>query len=34
MHGFREIYFDALEPNEPMIELMRELQAAAYAWRC
>ena len=24
MHGFREIYFDALDPNEPMIELMRE----------
>jgi putative hydrolase of the HAD superfamily len=26
MHGFREIYFDALEPNEPMVELMRELR--------
>ena len=26
MHGFREIYFDALDPNEPMIELMRELR--------
>jgi putative hydrolase of the HAD superfamily len=24
MHSFREIYFDALQPNEPMIELMRE----------
>ena len=24
MHRFREIYFDAMEPNEPMIELMRE----------
>jgi putative hydrolase of the HAD superfamily len=24
MHDFGEIYFDALEPNEPMIELMRE----------
>jgi putative hydrolase of the HAD superfamily len=24
MHRFREIYFDALDPNEPMIELMRE----------
>jgi putative hydrolase of the HAD superfamily len=24
MHRFREIYFDALNPNEPMIELMRE----------
>jgi putative hydrolase of the HAD superfamily len=26
MHGFSEIYFEALEPNEPMIELMRELR--------
>jgi putative hydrolase of the HAD superfamily len=26
MHRFREIYFDALEPNEPMIELMREIR--------
>jgi putative hydrolase of the HAD superfamily len=25
MHRFREIYFDALHPNEPMIELMREV---------
>jgi putative hydrolase of the HAD superfamily len=24
MHGFRDIYFNALDPNEPMIELMRE----------
>jgi putative hydrolase of the HAD superfamily len=24
MHRFSEIYFEALEPNEPMIELMRE----------
>ena len=24
LHRFREIYFDALHPNEPMIELMRE----------
>lgn len=30
MHGFREIYFDALDPNEPMIELMRELKASGY----
>ncbi|HEX2358806.1 MAG TPA: HAD family phosphatase [Solirubrobacterales bacterium] len=30
MHRFREIYFEALQPNEPMIELMRELQAAGY----
>jgi putative hydrolase of the HAD superfamily len=28
MHGFREVYFNALEPNEPMIALMRELQAS------
>jgi putative hydrolase of the HAD superfamily len=27
LHRFREIYFTALEPNEPMIELMRELKA-------
>ena len=26
LHGFRDIYFDALDPNEPMIELMRELK--------
>ena len=24
LHGFREIYFKALDPNEPMVELMRE----------
>jgi putative hydrolase of the HAD superfamily len=28
LHGFREIYFNALDPNEPMIALMRELQAS------
>ena len=27
MHRFREIYFEALDPNPPMIELMRELKA-------
>jgi len=26
LHRFREIYFEALDPNEPMIELMRELK--------
>jgi putative hydrolase of the HAD superfamily len=26
LHRFREIYFDALHANEPMIELMRELK--------
>jgi putative hydrolase of the HAD superfamily len=26
MHRFREIYFEALDPNEPMIELMRSLR--------
>lgn len=26
MHRFREIYFAALDPNQPMIELMRELR--------
>ena len=27
MHRFSEIYFEALQPNPPMIELMRELKA-------
>jgi putative hydrolase of the HAD superfamily len=27
MHRFKEIYFEALEPNPAMIELMRELKA-------
>src|SRR5438034_3931291 len=26
MYRFRDIYFDALEPNPPMIEVMRELK--------
>jgi putative hydrolase of the HAD superfamily len=26
LHGFRDIYFSHLHPNEPMIELMRELR--------
>ena len=30
MHRFREIYFDALSPNEPLIELMRELKSRGY----
>jgi putative hydrolase of the HAD superfamily len=28
LHRFREIYFEALHPNEKMIELMRELKAS------
>ncbi|MGN6202341.1 MAG: HAD family hydrolase [Solirubrobacterales bacterium] len=28
LHRFREVYFDALDPNEPMIELMRELKSS------
>jgi putative hydrolase of the HAD superfamily len=28
MHRFREIYFDALQPNEAMIELMREIKSS------
>ena len=28
MHRFKEIYFEALDPNPPMIELMRELKAS------
>ena len=30
MHRFSEIYFEALQPNEPMIELMRELRGRGY----
>ena len=30
MHRFKEIYFDALEPNPTMIDLMRELKDAGY----
>ena len=28
LHRFREVYFEALNPNPPMIELMRELKGA------
>jgi putative hydrolase of the HAD superfamily len=28
LHRFREVYFEALRPNPPMIELMRELKAS------
>jgi putative hydrolase of the HAD superfamily len=30
MHRFSEIYFEALEPNQPMIELMRDLRRRGY----
>jgi putative hydrolase of the HAD superfamily len=30
MHRFKEIYFEALDPNPSMIELMRELKANGY----
>jgi putative hydrolase of the HAD superfamily len=30
MHRFKEIYFEALQPNPPMIELMRELKSEGY----
>jgi putative hydrolase of the HAD superfamily len=30
MHRFREIYFEALDPNPAMIELMRELKGEGY----
>jgi putative hydrolase of the HAD superfamily len=30
MHRFKEIYFEALQPNPPMIDLMRELKEAGY----
>jgi putative hydrolase of the HAD superfamily len=30
LHRFREIYFDALHANEPMLDLMRELRGRGY----
>jgi putative hydrolase of the HAD superfamily len=30
MHRFKEIYFEALQPNAEMIELMRELRETGY----
>jgi putative hydrolase of the HAD superfamily len=30
MHRFKEIYFEALDANPPMIELMRDLKAEGY----
>jgi epoxide hydrolase-like predicted phosphatase len=30
LHRFSEIYFDALDPNEPMIDLMRGLRARGF----
>jgi epoxide hydrolase-like predicted phosphatase len=30
LHRFKEIYFEALSPNPPMIDLMRELKEAGY----
>src|SRR5882757_9639384 len=30
LHRFSEIYFDALHPNEPMIELMREAKQGGH----
>jgi putative hydrolase of the HAD superfamily len=30
LHRFSEIYFDALDPNVPMIELMRDLKRRGY----
>jgi putative hydrolase of the HAD superfamily len=30
LHRFREIYFEALHPNEPMIEVMREAKAGGH----
>ena len=35
IHNFNEIYFDALQPNEPMIALMREIGPTGDGgWRC
>jgi epoxide hydrolase-like predicted phosphatase len=30
LHRFREIYFDALKPNQPMVDAMRELKGRGY----
>jgi putative hydrolase of the HAD superfamily len=30
LHRFSEIYFEALEPNQPMIDLMRDLKRRGY----
>ena len=30
LHGFRDVYFEALHPNEPMLDLMRDLGARGY----
>ena len=30
LHRFREIYFDALHPNEPMIDVMREAKGSGH----
>ena len=30
LHRFRDIYFEALQPNEPMVDLMAELRDAGY----
>jgi epoxide hydrolase-like predicted phosphatase len=30
MHRFKEIYFDALDPNQPMIDLMRVIKGRGY----
>jgi putative hydrolase of the HAD superfamily len=30
LHGFRDVYFEALRPNEQMLDLMRELRGEGY----
>jgi putative hydrolase of the HAD superfamily len=30
LHGFRDVYFDALDPNQPMVELMRDIKRRGY----
>jgi putative hydrolase of the HAD superfamily len=30
LHGFREIYFQALDPNQRMVELMRDIKSRGY----
>jgi putative hydrolase of the HAD superfamily len=30
LHGFREVYFDALDPNQPMVDLMGDIKRRGY----
>ena len=30
LHGFRDVYFDALDPNQPMVDLMGDIKRRGY----